>query len=97
MTRDLDKVCNTNTQIINDTTTYRKCSFPMAPHVRLVVGRLDGSSGGLLVGLSVCYNFLKGQKVLAPCSYRGTCLSIIAVMVTKGDGKGNRTGCWMQQ
>ena len=63
MTRDLDKVCNTNTQIINDTTTYRKCSFPMAPHVRLLVGRLDGSSVGLLVGLSVCYDFQKGRKL----------------------------------
>ena len=71
MTRDLDIVCNTNTQIINDTTTYRKCSFPMAPHVRLVIGRLlDGSSVGLLVGLSVCYNFLKGQEVTLPCIYR---------------------------
>ena len=29
---------------------------------------------GWLVGQSVCHNFLKGQEVSLPCSYRSTCL-----------------------
>ena len=35
----------------------------------------------LSVGRSVCHNFLKGQKVTLPCSYRSTCLMIICNML----------------
>ena len=40
---------------------YCKCNFPMTPHVRLLVGR------------SICHNFLKGREFTFLCSQWKTC------------------------
>ena len=49
-------------------TCYWKCSFPMNPHVHMLVGVSISASPSL----SVCQNFLKGRDVSLPCLDRST-------------------------
>ena len=55
-----------------------KCNFHMTHPACSSVGWLDAVSRS--VGLSR-HDFLKGQKVTLPCSYRSTCLMIICNML----------------